>query len=103
MRGGIEMRRNGADHCITHAVEQVVGGDVAGADQLDAGFVEPALGELLDESTALAGGHEYEDRVGLGVARALQERREIRILERNADRFRELAARRGEAFLERCL
>ena len=59
--------------------------DVARADHLDAGLVEPALDELLHERAALAGRHEHEDRVGLGVGGALQERREVRIGERHAD------------------
>ncbi len=79
------MRRHGADHRIAHAVEQIVIHDVAGADDLDAGLVEPALDELFDEGAALPGGNEDEDRVGLLVGRALQERREIGIGERKAD------------------
>ena len=49
MGGRIEVRRHGADHGITHAVEQVVVSDIAGAEQPDAGFVEPTLDELPDE------------------------------------------------------
>ncbi len=100
MRGRIEMRGDGADHLVAHAVEQVIVGHVARADDLDPGLVEPALDELFDEGAALPGRHKDEDGVGLGVGRALQERREIRIGEREADRLHDLAASLGEGVLE---
>ena len=81
----IDVRGDGADHRIAHAVEQIVVGHVARADDLDAGLVHAALGELLDEDAALARRHEDEDRVRLLVGGALQERREIRIGEREGD------------------
>ena len=77
--GRVKMRGDGADHGVAHAGQQVVVGDVARADHLDAGLVEAALGVLLHEGAALARGHEHEDGVRLGVGRALQERREIRV------------------------
>ena len=95
------MRGHRSDRGIAHAGQQIVVGHVARADQLDAGFVETTLGELLHEGAALAGRHEDEDRVRLGIGRALQERREIRIGERHLDRFDDLAAGRLEAFGER--
>ena len=96
MVGRIDVRGDHAEHGVAHAVEQVVVGDVARADDLDAGLVEPALGELLDEGAALARRHEHEDRVGLDVLGALQERREVRIGERHARSFEHLAAARLE-------
>jgi len=47
MVGRIEMGRHGADDLVAHAVEHVVVGHVARADDLDAGLVEAALEELL--------------------------------------------------------
>ena len=45
----------------------------------------PRLDELLDEDAALAGRHEDEDRIGLLVGGALQERREVGIGQREGD------------------
>ena len=86
--GRVDVRGHRAEHGVAHAVQQVVVGHVAGADQLDAGLVEAALGVLLHEGAALAGGHEHEDGIRLGVGGALQERREIRVGERHLDRLR---------------
>ena len=86
------MRRHGAERGVAHIRQQVVVGHVARADQLDAGLVETALDILLHEGAALAGRDEDEDRVGLGVGCALQERREVRIGERHSDGFDDLAA-----------
>src|SRR5262249_43233747 len=72
--GRIDAGGHHAEHGIAHAGEIVVVDDVARADQLDAGLVEAALGELPGEGAGLARRHEYEQRVGVGVARALQER-----------------------------
>ena len=77
--GRIDMRGDGADDRVAHVVEKIVVGDVARADDLDAGLVEALLGKLPDEGAALSRGHEDEDRIGLVVGRALQERREVRI------------------------
>ena len=52
---------------------------------------------------ALAGRHEDEHGVRLGVAGALQERREIRIGERRADELRNFAAALEEGLLEEIL
>ena len=83
------MRGHRADHRVAHAVDQIVIHDVARADDLDAGLVEAALDELLDEGAALPGRNEDEDRVGLLIGGALQEGREIGIGEREADRIPE--------------
>ncbi|MEA2927910.1 MAG: branched-chain amino acid transport system substrate-binding protein, partial [Hyphomicrobiales bacterium] len=97
------VRRHGADHGVAHIRQQVVIGDVAGADQLDAGLVEPALDELLDEGDALSGGHEDELRIGLRIGGALQERRDVRVRERHADRGGDLPAAGREGIDERGL
>jgi hypothetical protein len=60
----------------------------------------PTLGILLHEVAALAGRHEHEDRVGLGVLHALEERREIGIGERRLHLLDHLAATGGEVLLE---
>ena len=97
MRGRIEMRGHGAERRVAHAVEHIVVHDVAGADHLDAGLVEAALGILLHEVAALAGRHEHEHGVGLGILHALQERREVGIGKRHLDLFDDLAAAGGES------
>src|ERR1035437_5896123 len=62
-----------SDRGIAHAGKQVVIRHVARSDQLDAGLVEAAFGELLHERAALTGGHEDKDGVRFGVSGALQE------------------------------
>src|SRR5260370_766510 len=42
-----------------------VADDVAGADELEAAFVEPASGKLLGEGARLPRRHEHEQRVGV--------------------------------------
>ena len=97
------MRGHRSDRRVAHGGKQVVVGHVAGPDQLDAGLVEAALGELLHEGAALAGRHEDEDGIRLGVGGALQERREVRIGERYPDRLGDGTAGCLEAFGERFL
>ena len=97
------MRGDDAEHGIAHLRQQIVVGDVARSDHLDAGLVEAAFGELLHEGGALAGRHEHEDRIRLGVGRALQERREVRVGERDLDGFGNRAAAGGERRGERLL
>ena len=97
------MRRHHAEHLIAHGVELVVVGEVAGADDLDPRLVQAALGELLGEDAGLRAREIDERRVRIDVADALQERREVGIGERNADRFDDLSAELGEALLERGL
>ncbi|CCE10035.1 hypothetical protein BRAS3843_370020 [Bradyrhizobium sp. STM 3843] len=101
MRRRIDVGGDGAEHGVAHVLEQVVVGDIARPDHPDAALVEAALGILLHEVAALAGRHEHEDRVRLGVLHALQERREVRIGERHLDLFDDLAAAGGEVLLER--
>ena len=96
VRGRVVERRDDADRRRAHALEQVVVGHVAGADQPDAGLLQAALVELLHHREALAGRHEHEQRVGLRVLRALQERRVVRVAQRRADRLDDLAAARLE-------
>ena len=71
-----------------------------GPISFDAGLVEAAFGKLLHEGAALAGGHEDEDGIRLGVGGALQERREVGIGKRHLDGLGNLAAGRREAFGE---
>src|SRR5581483_1903520 len=92
VRGRIDPRRHYAQHRVAHARQVVVVDQVAGSDTLDAGLVEPALGELLGEGAGLAGGHEYEQRIGPEIAGTLQEWREVRILQRHLDRLEDLPA-----------
>ena len=73
------MRGHGPDRRVAHSRQQIVVGHVAGPDQLDAGLVQAALGELLHEGAALTGRNEDEDGIRFGVGGALQERREVRI------------------------
>ena len=100
MIGRIVAGRDGADDAVAHVGQVVVVGDVARADQLDAGLVEPAVDELLDEQAGLAGRDEHEQRVRIGVARPLQERREVGVGERHLEGLDHLPAGLGEAFGE---
>ena len=65
VRRRIVVRGDHAERDVAHVVELVVVGHVAGADQLDAGLVHAALGELLHQRRAGARGHEDEQRIGL--------------------------------------
>src|SRR5262249_49963022 len=100
VRGGIIMRGDHPQHLIAHIVELVVVGEVARADDLDPGTGQAALGELLGENARLRAGEVDEGGIGVEVADTLQERRKVRIGQRNADRFDDLAAELGEALLE---
>ena len=86
VRGRVVVRAHHAERHVAHVVELVVVGHVAGGDELDAGLVHAALAELLHHRRARARGHEDEHRVGLQVAHLLQERREVGVRERHADR-----------------
>jgi hypothetical protein len=67
----------------------VVIGDVAGRDQLDAGLVEAALDELLHELRRRApDGTKTKSASGLASRDALQEGREIGIAQGHADHRR---------------
>ena len=92
--------RDDADRGIADVGQQIVIGDVAGGDQLDARLVEAALGELLHEGGARARGDEDEHRVGRIVLDALQEGREIGVLQRHADLLHHRAATLGEHVAE---
>ena len=86
----------GGDHAqrgVAHGRQHVVVGQVAGGDDLDAGSGQAALAVALHEGDALlAGRHEDEHRVGLGVLDALDVRREFRVAQRDADHFGHRAA-----------
>jgi len=58
---------------------------------------------LLGEDARLRAREVDERGIRIDVADALQERREIGVGERNADRFHDLPAELGEALLERGL
>src|SRR5690606_30093726 len=83
-----------------HVVEDVVVGDVAGRDQLDAGFLEPARLELLHQAGADPGRNEHEQRIRLGVTDALEEGGEIGVLQRRPQRFHHRATAGLEGLLE---
>src|SRR5262249_34695213 len=68
---GVLMRRDDADHLVAQAVELVVVGEVARADDADAGLVEPALDELLGEDAGLGAGEVDEGGVRPDVSDAL--------------------------------
>ena len=101
MRRGIKPRGDDAKQRVAGGRQIVVIGDVARSDELDAGFFQPALGELLGEGSSLAGRHKDEQRVGLEIVGALQERREVRIGERHFERIEDLAAALGEVTAQR--
>ena len=63
-------------------------------------LVEPALDELPHQRGRLTGRDEHEETIRRRVAGPLQERREIRVLQRDSQRFDDLAARPGKAVLE---
>ena len=87
-----------------HGLQLDVLGDVARADQLDAGLphAERAVGPHHRERV-IAGRHEHEEHVRLLVLGALEERREVRHRGRAAHRdlVDHLAAVRLEGALER--
>ena len=65
MRRRIHARGNDAEKGVAGGRQVVIVNDVARSDELDAGFVEAALGELPRESAGLTGGHEDEQRIWL--------------------------------------
>src|ERR1700730_12341958 len=100
MRRPIAAGGDDAEQRVAGVRQIVVVGDVARADQLDAGFVEAAFGELPRESSRLSGRHEDEQRIGMQVGGALQERREVGIGQRHFQGFQNLAAALGEVRLK---
>jgi hypothetical protein len=87
--------------CIAHRFEHAVVGEVAGRDDLDAGLLEPALLVALDEGDRLAARREeHEDRLRIRVLGALDERRELGILQWRAHAADDLAAARLEVLHE---
>ena len=101
MHRRIVVRGDDAEHGVGHAGEFVVVGEVAGADDADRRLVHAALEELLGEQAGLEARKINEQRIGLVVARPLQERREIGIGERHPHGFDDLRAALGDALLER--
>ena len=82
MQHGIEVGRDDANNAFVHADKLLVLGDVAGADDLDAALGEATINNLTHQWAGSRAGHEQEDRVRLGVCRALQEGREVRVGQR---------------------
>ena len=92
-----------SDHAIghfAHAVQNIVIGDVAGTDQLDARFVHAALGELLHQRSTCARGHEHIDRIGLQITYFLQEWGKVGVAHGHAQGVEHLAAIEDQAVLE---
>ena len=100
MRRRVKVSGHRAEHDVAHVVQGVVVGEVAGTEQPDPRLVEPALDELPHQRGRLTGRDEHEKAVGRRVARPLQERCEIRVLQRNSQRFDHLPTRPGKAVLE---
>src|SRR5262249_36470540 len=65
--GRIEVCRHDAEHAVSHAVEEVVVGDVARSEQADAGLVETALQELPDEGRRLTGRNEHVEALRCSI------------------------------------
>jgi hypothetical protein len=93
--------------CSDHAQERVacarqviVVDDVARTDQLDTRFIESTFSELPGERSGLSGRHEHEQRIGLKIARALQERSEVRIGTRHPQGIEDLAPAFDEMLFE---
>ena len=97
------MRGDDAEHRIGHVGQIVVGREVAGGDEADTGLVHAALEKLLHQRARLVVRHEGEQRVRAEIARALQERREVGVIERHAQRGEDLRAALGGDVLERGL
>src|SRR3954471_22932774 len=73
--GGVVEHREHADRDVAHVRQLLIGGDVARPDQLDAVLGEAEVAERLHQrGGGLAGRHEDEERVGLRILHALQER-----------------------------
>src|SRR5665213_2223104 len=97
------MRRHGhADGEIRQVLQIVLVARLGARQQLDLGLVEPQIVEGLDEGDRLRSPRdEGEERLRLLIEDALEERREIRVLEREAHAVDDGAARLGEGKLER--
>src|SRR4029077_4845074 len=97
------MCRDHSQSYISHAVENFVIGNVAGAIKLDSGICHSSFGELFHQRSRLPSRHEHEDGVGRGVASALKEGCEIRVLQWNAHGLDDLSAGADKAFPKRVL
>ncbi|MNS95801.1 hypothetical protein D3C72_1300730 [compost metagenome] len=102
MGGGVVERGDHAQRGVAHGRQHMVVGQVARGNHADAGGGQPALPEALHERHALfAGGQEQEYGFGPGVLDALDERRELGVAQRHADRLENLPAAAQEVGLER--
>src|SRR5262249_51253845 len=97
MCGRIRSGGNDSNHLIAHCVETVIVSQIAWAKYLDPGISQTALSELFGESAGLRTGKKDESGIGMDVTDALEERCEVRIRQRNADRLDDLAAGLNEA------
>ena len=81
--GGIVQHGDDVEGHIAHGVEPLVGGDVAGPDQLDPCLLQADIAERLHDSDRLgARRHEDEERRRLRVLDLLHVGREVRVLQR---------------------
>jgi hypothetical protein len=96
----IVVRRHDPQHGICHARQFVVVGEIARADDADAGFVHAALEKLLGEDAGLVAGEIHEQCIRVEIAGALQERCKVRIGERHPHRFDDLQAALCSTVLE---
>jgi hypothetical protein len=93
-------RRHDAEERVGHAREFVIVGQVIGSNQANARLVHAPFQELFGEDAGLVTGENGEQRIGTEIARPLQERREIRIGERDPNGCEDLRAALGDAVLE---
>src|SRR5438309_762363 len=82
-----------SEHCVAGTSQELIVRDIARTDQLDASCIEAALIELLDERVRLGGGYKGKDCLGCRIARPLQERREVWVLQGYADVLGDRASR----------
>src|SRR6266704_3017762 len=102
--GVVVVHRDQTDRRGTHGLQLGVLGDVAGADQPDAGLAHSQRGVGLHHGGGMvAGRHEHEEHVGLLVLGALEEGREVghRAGAAHRDLVHHLAAVALEGALER--
>ena len=93
--------RHDAKRRIAHRLEHAIIGQVAGRNDLDPSLGETAFLVTADEGDGLTTRRkEHEDRLRVGVAGALNERREFGVLKRHAHRADNFATGGGERFDE---
>src|SRR5262249_38833656 len=103
MRRRVEVRGDRPQDRVAHGRQKLIVRNVSWADQFDSGFIQTPLHKLLGERASLDGWHEYKYRLRGRVARTLQERGEVWILQRHADEFRDLSPSCQITAFENCL